>query len=289
MSVAKMKKFKSIRIKPAETLKYLLIGLLLCFTSLPLVYVITTAFKPLDELILFPPRFLVNRPTTENFTDLFSAINGTVIPFTRYIFNSIFTTAATVVFAIMVSSLGAYAITKQNVLFGKAIFFVVTIALMFPVAVTQIPNFLIITAQGLPNTYWALIIPKVAGAYNFFLMKQFCEQLPDPILEAARIDGAKEIQIFTKIVLPFLRPAWATLAVFSFVSSWNDFFSPLVYISDETLKTLPLALNLIGEGGNMARAGAMAAATFIMIIPTVVLFTFMQSKVMATMAHSGIK
>jgi len=282
-------KIKRIKIKPAVTIKYILIVLLLCFTALPLVYVISTAFKPLDELILFPPRFFVNRPTFENFSDLFSAINGTVVPFTRYIFNSLFTTVVTVVLSILVASLGAYGITKQNVLFAKPIFYVVTIALMFPVAVTQIPNFLIITAQKLPNTYWALILPKVAGAYSFFLMKQFCEQLPDPILEAARIDGAKEIQIFTKIALPFLRPAWATLAVFCFVASWNDFFSPLVYISDEALKTLPLALNLIAEGGNMARAGAMAAATFIMIIPTVVLFTFMQSKVMETMAHSGIK
>ena len=231
----------------------------------------------------------MKRPSLDNFGDLLLGLSSSSVPFLRYVYNSVFTTVLTVIGTVIVSSMAAYAMTKLNVPFGKVFFTTVVIALTFPTQVTQIPNYMVINWLGLINTYSSLILPKLAVAYNMFLMKQFCEQLPNPLLEAARIDGAGELKIYAKIVMPFLRPAWATLIVFSFVSSWNDYFSPLIYISNQEMRTLPLALNSIAEGGNIARAGAMAAATFLMTLPTVIIFTLMQKRVIATMAHSGIK
>ena len=127
-------------------------------------------------------------------------------------------------------------------------------------------------------------------AYNFFLVKQFCEQLPDSILEAARIDGCSNLGIFWRIAMPLLKPAWSTLAVFSFVSNWNDYFSPLIFIRSDALKTLPLALQtLAGGAGVVARAGTVGAATLITTLPSIIVFAIFRGKVMETMTYSGIK
>ena len=280
---------KVFRITPGSAIGFLLIIGLVGFTALPLVYVVSTAFKPLNELFLFPPRFFVRRPTMRNFGDLFIALDALSVPFTRYVFNSIFVTAATVFLTITVSAMAAYGMVKHKVLGGKILFSLVLAGLMFSSFVTQIPTFLIVNTFQMVNTSWALIIPKVAVAYNVFLVKQFTEQLPDSFLEAARIDGAGEFTIFIRIVVPFLKPVLATLVVFSFVANWNDFFSPLVYIQDEALKTLPLALQLLSSGNSIARAGAMAAATFITILPTIFIYTLAQKHVVDSMAFSGIK
>ena len=165
-------------------------------------------------------------------------------------------------------------------------------ALMFSGHVTRIPSYLVVNSLGLINTYGALILPGIAVAYNIFLMKQFIEQYPDELLEAARIDGAGEFRIFLQMVMPALKPAWATLVVMSFVSNWNDYFSPLIYVTSQAMKTLPLALQTISGGAaavSVGRAGAVAAATFVMTIPTVIIFTAMQGQVMETMVYSGIK
>ena len=273
----------------SRTLLYLLIIALAIFTSLPLIYVIMTAFKPLDEIIKFPPQFIVRRPTGENFADLVTALDSTAVPFVRNVFNSFFVCAASVFGTVVICAMGCYGLVKHKVPFAKLLFAAVIAALMFSPQVTQISTFMVVNQLHLVDTYWALILPKIATAFYFFLLKQFVEQLPDPFLEAARIDGANEWYIFWRIVMPFLAPAWATLTVFAFVSNWNDFFTPLIFISDQSLKTLPLALQTIGEGGNMARAGAMGAATFLTIIPPVALFIVMQKRVIETMTHSGIK
>ena len=268
---------------------YIFVLLFLAFTVLPLLYVIMTAFKPIDELLLFPPTFFVRNPTLNNFSDLVKALGGSDVPFLRYIFNSLLTTIASVALTIIVCCMGAYGMVKHQIPFSNFIFLVIVSALMFSPHVTQISNYLIINFLGLTDTYWALIIPKIAVAFNFFLIKQFIEQMPNEYLEAARIDGAGELRIFFALVMPYLKPAIATLTVFSFTSNWNDYFSPLVFITSQQMKTLPLVLQSIGEGANVARAGAMAAATFIMTIPTIIVFSTMQSKVIQTMAYSGIK
>lgn len=276
-------------INPFGIIKYILIIFPLLFTALPLIYVVSTAFKPIEEILRFPPQFFVRRPTGQNFSDLVTALSGMTVPFLRYIFNSLLVSVCVVFGTIIVSSMGAFALTKHKVPFGNVLFMIIISSLMFSSHVTQIPTYLVVKQMGLLNSYGALIIPKIAVAYNMFLMKQFCEQIPNPLLESARIEGAGEIRVFLQIVMPLLRPAWAALAVFSFASSWNDYFGPLIYITKEQMRTLPLALQSIGEGGNLSRAGAMAAATFIITIPTVVVYTLMQKQLMKTMIHSGIK
>lgn len=193
-------------------------------------------------------------------------------------------------FYCLVCCLGAYGLVKHRPAGSNIIFGIVVAALSFSTHVTTIPNYLVVNKLGLVNTCWALIIPKIAVAYNFFLVKQFCEQLPDSILEAARIDGARELHIFWKIAMPLLKPAWTTLAVFSFVSNWNDYFSPLIFIQSNALKTMPLALQTMSGGaGVVARAGTVGAATFLTTLPSILVFAIMRGKVMETMSYSGIK
>jgi ABC-type glycerol-3-phosphate transport system permease component len=262
------------------------------FTALPLLYVASTAFKPMEELFLFPPRFLVSNPTTRNFSELLIALGGNTVPFLRYFVNSVVVTVTIVALTVIVSSMGAYALVKHKPAGGRVIFNTVLIALMFSPHVTQIPRYLVVNQLGLVNSYAALIMPNIAVAYNIFLMKQFLEQFPDYVIEAARIDGASEWSIYAKIVMPSLTPALSTLIVFSFVNNWNDYFSPLIYITSQERKTLPVALQTIAGGAatsSIGRAGAVAASLLLMTLPTVVIFTFMQKRVMETMVHSGIK
>lgn len=277
----RLKRFKGIW-------KYILLAFPVAFCALPLIYMVNTAFKPLNEMLRFPPTFFVKNPTLSNFSDLLTALSGTSVPFVRNVFNSVLVAAAVVLLTVIVSSMGAYGLTKHRVPFGKQLFTIIIMALSFSSQVTTIPTYLVIENMGLVDSYWALILPKVAVAYNMFLMKQFCEQMPNALLEAARIDGAGEWHIFFHIAMPMLRPAWATLTVMSFVSVWNDYFTPLIYITDDALRTVPLALQSISTGG-LTRAGASAAASFLMIMPTIIIYTMLQKKVISTMAFSGIK
>ncbi|MCR5311241.1 MAG: carbohydrate ABC transporter permease [Lachnospiraceae bacterium] len=276
----------------SKVLLYLVMLALVCFTALPLVYLVCTAFKPLDELFVYPPRFFVHHPTTKNFTDLVVSLGSSTVPFTRYFFNSVVVTVIIVVGTVIVSSMGAYSLVKFKPPGGQALFNMILIALMFSAHVTKIPSYMVVNKLHLINTYGALILPNLAVAYNCFLLKQFMEQYPDELIEAARIDGAGEFRIFLQMVMPALKPATATLVVFSFTNNWNDYFSPLIYVTSQAMKTLPLALQTISGGAagmSVGRAGAVAAATFLMTLPTVVIFTIMQGKVMETMVYSGIK
>lgn len=290
---------KTVRIQKIPRRKKMKIGhtlfvagmlALVCFTALPMVAMICRAFMPLDELYLYPPRIIVKKPTLSNFADLLTSLSASEVPFSRYIFNSLFTTGVTVFLSILVCCAGAYGLAKFKPRGSATIFAIITAALMFSSYVTQIPNYLIVTELGLVNSYWALILPKVAVAYNFFLVKQFAEQLPNSILEAARIDGSGEFGTFWKIAMPLLKPAWSTLAVFSFVSNWNDYFSALVFINKDAMKTLPLALQtLAGGAGVVARSGSVGAATLLTTLPTIIVFCIMRGRVMQTMTYSGIK
>ena len=266
--------------------------LLVAFTALPLVYVISTAFKPMDELYLFPPRFFVRNPVFANFEELFVSLGSSVVPFWRYVINSVFTAGASVFLSVWVCCMGAYALAKLPFPARNTVFLIIVASMMFSPHVTKIPTYMVVNGLGLFNNYMALIIPNIAVGGSLFLVKQFAEQMPNELLEAARIDGANEWTLFRKIAMPFLRPAWSTLIVFSFVANWNDYFSPLIFTSKDVMKTMPLVLQTIGGGAGAAslgRAGAVAAATFLMTMPTVVVFTVMQSKVVQTMAHAGIK
>ncbi|XID90956.1 carbohydrate ABC transporter permease [Paenibacillaceae bacterium WGS1546] len=256
----------------------------------PLVYMVSTAFKPISELFLFPPRFFVMNPTMKNFYTLFAASGSTMVPFSRYIFNSVVVSMAIVAGGVLLSALAAYPLSKHRMPFGKAIFNLVILALMFSPQVTQIPQYIIISQLGLTNTYFALILPYLAYPVGLFLIKQFLDQIPDVLLEAGKMDGAKEWTIFWKIVMPMLKPAWATLSLFIFIAAWNDPWSSAVYTTTEDMKTLPYALTTISGGANaIATVGTVGAASLLMVVPTIVVFVITQKMVLETMAHSGIK
>lgn len=278
---------RSRKSKVSMAFVYVFICLFLCIAVLPLVYLTVSAFKPLDELFIWPPRFYTLRPTLDNFNSLFTAMSGFTVPFTRYVFNSLFTTVMSVLGTVVVCGMAAYGLSKFRFFGSRFLFSLVLAALMFNSQVTQIPTYMVVSTLKLTNTYWALILPKLATAMYLFLTKQFIDQIPNTYIESARIDGAGEARIFLQIILPMIKPALMTVVVFAFTAFWNDFFSPMVYTSTEEMKTLPLALQTIGT--NVMRAGASNAASFLMTLPTIIVFVLMQKRVMQTMIHSGIK
>ena len=256
----------------------------------PLVYMASTSVKPISELFLFPPRFFPINPTLLNFRDLLLITGTSFVPFSRYIFNSVIITGAIVFFGVLVSVMAAYPLAKHDMPFKNTIFSLIVTALMFSPMVLQIPQYLIISKSGLMNTYFAMILPYLAAPIGIFLMIQFLKQIPDSLLESARLDGATEWRILWTIILPLLKPAIATFALFSFVQAWNDPYPSMMYTTVEELKSLPLAIQSISGGaGVIARVGTFAAASFLMIVPTIIVFIITQRMVLQTMAHSGLK
>ena len=267
---------------------YVLMISLAIVTSLPLVYMVVTAFKPLEELLRFPPQFFVRRPVLTNFSDLFTTLDSQTVPFTRYLFNSVFTTVVTVVLTLIICSMGAYAIEKVRMKGSRLFSNLIVSALMFSPPAAQIPIYMIVARTGMMNTYWALIIPSLATPMYFFLIKQFVSQLPEPLMESARLDGASEFRILFSIVVPSIKPALATVTVFAFIANWNNANGSVIYITDQAMKTLPYALNTITANG-LARAGAAAAASLLITLPTILVYLVMQRQVMKTMMFAGIK
>ncbi|MCL2229739.1 MAG: carbohydrate ABC transporter permease [Treponema sp.] len=256
------------------------------FFAYPLVFAINNAFKPMNEIFLFPPRLFVERPTMNNFQDLFILMSKSWVTFSRYIFNTVFITVVGTAGLIIVASMGAFVVSKYKFPGSKIFFNGVIITLMFSGYVTAIPNYLVMSQLGWVDTFLSVIVPAFAMPMGFFLLKQFIDTIPDTLLEAAKVDGAKEFRIFYVIVLPMIKPAWLTVMIFSVQNLWNARASNFIY--SEQLKTLPYALGQIITGG-IARAGVGAAVTlFVMIVP-LVMFIFAQSNVLQTMANSGIK
>ena len=237
------------------------------FMALPLVMIINNALKPLDELYQFPPKIFVRNPNLRNFSDLFILMNDSWVPFSRYIMNTIIITVAGMVGHVIVASWAAYPLAKDKFP-GKALLFgMVVLSMMFNWTVTQIPQYAIISWLHINNTYLALILPAWSFGMGLYLMKQFMEQLPDSLMESARVQGANEWQIFWKIVMPNVKPAWLTLAIFQFQQMWGNTGS--LFLRDEQLKPMQYALQQITAGG-VSRAGAAAAVTFIIMAMTYV-------------------
>ena len=256
------------------------------FMALPLVYAVNNAFKPLEELFQFPPKFFVRNPTLDNIRDLFTLMNSSWVPFTRYIFNTVFITVVGSSLHLFVASLAAYVLAKHKFPGQKLFFSMVILALMFSPHVTAIPNYLIMAKIGWIDSYLSLIVPAIAAPLGIFLMKQFMEQIPVSLLESARLDGASEFYVFWKVAMPLVKPAWLTLLIFSFQALWS--LNGGAFIYNEALKTLPTALNQIVATG-FSRAGAASAiALFMMAVPLSV-FIVSQSNVIETMSTSGIK
>lgn len=256
------------------------------FMALPLIYAINNAFKPLDEIFIFPPTLFVRNPTTSNFVDLMNLLGNSWVPFSRYIFNTVFITGMGILGHIIFASAAAYPLAKHRFPGKNMLFTVIVLSLMFTPAVTSIPNYMIMSWIGLIDTYWAVIIPAFAFPLGLYLMKQFMEQIPDALLEAAKIDGASEYRIFWTIVMPNVKPAWLTLMILLFQMLWGSDGNGFIY--SEQLKSLHYATNQIMQGG-IARAGVGAAVALILMSVPITLFVFSQSRIIETMATSGMK
>jgi len=257
------------------------------FMFLPMYYVIIQSFKPLDELWMFPPKFYVVSPTLTNYKDLFLLMNTSWVPFSRYIFNTVFTSVAGTFGNLFFSSLAAYAMAKIKFPGGRAMFKTVETSLMFNSTVTAVTSFILMSAFKWIDTYWAIIVPAWATSLGLFLMKQFMESaVTDAVLESARLDGASELKTFWVIAMPMVKPAWLTLIIYSFQGLWNQGQS--IYIHSEQLKSFNYAIGQITAGG-IARQGASAAATVIMMLVPITVFVISQSNIIETMGSSGMK
>lgn len=264
-----------------------LLVILGAFMFLPMLYVIMQSLKPLDELWMFPPRFYVVNPTFRNFKDLFVLMNTSWVPFSRYIFNTVFITILGTVGNLFFGSLAAYAFSKVMFPGRKWMFKVVRSSLMFHKTVTAVTNFIIMSALHMVDTYWALIIPAWGHTLGLYLMKQFMESnVTDAVLESARLDGASEFKTFWVIAMPMVKPAWLTLIIYSFQDLWNAGSS--IYIHSEQLKSFNYAIGQITAGG-IKRAGASAASQVIMMAVPILVFVITQSNIIETMGSSGMK
>ena len=257
------------------------------FAILPLVYCLCTSLKPLDEILIFPPRFFVHRPTFANYAALPELLSSLRVPLSRYIFNSLFVTLGTTFLYVVVASMAAFVLCKSNIKFKKTIFYIIQFSLLFNAYTLSVPQYLIFTWMNIVDTYWVCILPHFASTMGVFLMKQYMEgSLPNALLEAAKIDGAGYYRIFWQIVMPIVKPMWLTLTLFTFRDVWASV--PQGTIFSETLKTLPTIMSQITAGG-VARSGSAMAVTCILMIPPITVYMISQSNVMESMSSAGIK
>ncbi len=266
----------------------LLVVLLFAFLMvIPMYYAIIQSLKPLDELWIFPPRFWVANPTFKNFQDLFQNLNDSWVPFSRYIFNTLFVSIVGTFGHVIIASMAAYSLSKKRFLGSNFVFSIIVLSLMFTTAVTGIPTFMVMKNMHFIDTYWSIILPAFSSSLGLYLMKQHMEAMvKDAIIEAAKIDGAGEMRIFWTIVMPMVKPAWLTLIVFSFQGLWNA--TGATYIYSEELKSLNYAVSQIVSAG-IARAGTAAASIVFMMILPIAVFVFSQSSIVETMSSAGIK
>ena len=257
------------------------------FMFLPMVYAISQAFKPLDELWMYPPRFFVRNPTLKNFSDLFTLMNDSWVPFSRYIFNTVFTSVMGTFGHLFIASMCAYALAKIKFPGGKFVFKTIRSSLMFSSTVGGITSFMIMTALHLVDSYLAIIIPAWGATLGLYLMKQHMDStVPDTVLESARLDGASEIRTYWTIAMPMVKPAWLTLIIFSFQGLWNQGSS--IYIYSEQLKSINYAIGQIMAGG-IKRSGAASASGVLMMMVPITVFVISQSNIIETMGSSGMK
>ncbi len=265
---------------------YLMLLLVAVMMAFPLVFSISSSLKPLDELFRFPPLLFPQNPTFDNFSDLVVTLGQSWVPFSRYIINTVFITVVGTAGHVLIASMAAFVLAKYDFPGGKAFFGIAVVALMFNGYVTAIPNYLIMNSLNMIDTYWAVILPAFAAPMGLFLMKQFMEGLPMALIESAKIDGAKEFRIFWSIIMPNVKPAWLTLIIFSVQNLWNARASTVIY--SEAKKTLVYALQQVQAGG-IARTGQAAAVTVVVMLVPIITFILSQSRILETMATSGLK
>ncbi len=269
-----------------DIMMLLIIALMALFSFLPLLMSVCMSLKPINELFYYPPRIFPERPTLDNFRMLFNLMKTTWVPFERYAFNTIFITLATTIGHVVLASMAAYPMAKMKIPFVRLFNNLILLSLMFVSAINDIANYLTITWLGWLDTYFAVIIPNIGVPLGLFIMKNYMSTIPDTLLEAARIDGCSESGIYWRIVMPLAKPVWLTVVILMFQQIWSQNNSQYVY--SEQLKTLPYALTQITSGG-MVRMGAAQAVGVLMLLVPAVVFMFSQTRIIDTMATSGMK
>ena len=283
-------RFNPDHFHPNQIPIYLFLVPLAIFMAVPIVFIVSHAFKPIEELFAFPPKFLVENPVMDNFTRLARQASAGGISIIRYIFNSLIVTVSVVILSMAMSSMAAFALSKLRFRAKSTLMEINNLAMMFvPVAVI-IPRYLLIDNLGMVNTYFAHILPLVAMPVGMFLVKQFTDQVPDSLIEAAIVDGAGYLKVYLKIILPMIKPALATVAILAFQSVWGNTETSSMFTTKESMRTLPFYMGTLSSNtASVAGQGVAAAASLIMFVPNLLLFILCQSRVMNTMAHSGIK
>ena len=256
------------------------------FMILPLYYMVVSALKPTSELFYFPPKFYVIKPTLRNFLTLIKLQAQSDVPFERYLFNSVFVTVVSTVGYVLLASMAAYALSKHKFPLKNTITKSVVFAILFRPEVTSVPLYILMVKAHIIDNFWALILPAMSGSFGVFLLQQFLDNVPNEMIEAARIDGASEFVIYRKLIMPMLKPAWMTVVIFTFISIWNTTAAQFIYSED--MKMLPAMLSSLSTAG-VTRAGVAAAVGVLMMFPSVVIFLLSQNSIVETMAHSGLK
>lgn len=261
----------------------LLLGLFMAF---PIYLAVVMSIKPVEELFIFPPKLYALQPTLDNFRDMFSSLKSNQVPFSRYVFNSVFVTLTVTVAQCIFASMAAFVLAKCKFPGNKIINSIIVVALLYQSNVIYIMQYIVLAELNMINTYMALIFPSIASPMGLFLMRQSIGQVPDAMIEAAKVDGAGLFRICWQIVMPNQKPALMTLIIFAFQAAWN--IQGGTFIFDESLKTLPTVVQQAASSG-LARAGVAMAAAVFMLVPPIVVFMIAQNNVIETMAHSGIK
>ncbi len=265
---------------------FLFLGIFGVFFAFPIVYSVCTAFKPMNEILIFPPRIFVRNPSLENFIELGQVATDFWVPLSRYIFNSAVISVVATLGHLLLAGMAAYPLAKHPFPGSKFLNQVMVMSLLFTSSVTYIPQYIVMAKLGLIDTPWALILPALQSSLGVYLMRSFILTIPNAMLEAARIDGASEFRIYFQVIFPNVKPAAMTLIIFAFQGIWNNGGGSLIY--SEELKVLPAILSSVTAGG-IARAGVASAASLILMLPPIILFCFAQRNVIETMSTSGLK
>ena len=276
---------------PAGTvILFILILISALFMLLPVLYAIGAAFKPLDEIYIFPPRLFAHNPTWKNFQQIAALADTFWVPMSRYLFNTILICSVTTFGHLLLSSLAAYPLALHNFPGKQFLNTMVKWSLLFTSAAMLLPQYVVMSKLKIINTYWAIILPAMQSSLGLYLMMNFMTQVPQSLLEAARLDGASEWRVWYQIVMPNIKPAWLTVMIFTFQAIWNTTgttqMTQLIY--DEKYKMVSSLLSQIVSGGT-ARAGVGSAFSLLLMLPPVILFIMCQSRIIETMSNSGMK
>ncbi len=266
--------------------KIIFFALLVIFSLLPYVWLISTAIKPASEVVAFPPRLIPSKPTINNFIEVFETA-----PFLRFFLNSTVVSVTATLTALLFGSMAGYAFAKLRFPGKDILFFIIVATMMVPWQITIIPLFKIIVDLKWLNTYQALIVPKVVAGFAVFLMRQFIMSIPDELMDASRIDGCGYFRIYGSVIVPNIKPAMAALAIFKFLSMWNDYLWPVINVKTPLMRTLPLgvALFFTEESRSPSFYNLIMAASLLALLPTIIFFVALQKHFIRGVVISGIK